>query len=91
MIKFYQDITIYNLGFSILIGLYTSFLWGLAIFCTVGMFIGLVVFEAFRKNQYYFYYNMGVTKKRLLIYTWLINLLLALPAFVIKLITLWLF
>lgn len=72
--KYYFDLTRYNLGFSIVIGLFTFRpIIGVGIFATVGMLFGLVCYRHYQNNQYYFYYNLGISKFKLILITWVIN------------------
>jgi hypothetical protein len=76
--KYYFDLTRYNVAFSILIGIITSRPNAAIItFLTFGMIVGFLCFRYFQNNQYYFYYNLGISKSKLLLTTWVINALLA--------------
>jgi hypothetical protein len=72
-LKYYYDLTLYNLGFSILIGLIIGENAGIISFGTFGMLVGLMMYRYFQSNQYYFYYNLGLSKKALITTTWIIN------------------
>jgi len=72
--KYYYDLTQYNLGFSILFGLIRGINSGIVTFGTFGMLVGFISYRYFQNNQYYFYYNLGISKISLLTVTWLINL-----------------
>jgi hypothetical protein len=73
-LKYYYDLTKYNFGFSVLIGLIISIDAGIITFGTFGMLVGLISYRYFQNNQYYFYYNLGISKMALISVTWLINL-----------------
>lgn len=47
--------------------------YGLLIFCSFGIFIGLLGFRYFKNNEYYLYFNLGWTKFRLIKTVWFIN------------------
>lgn len=46
-------------------------------FSTLGILIGYLGYETFRRNEYYAYYNLGFTKKSLLLKVCIINMVLA--------------
>lgn len=75
ILKYYYDLTRYNIGFSVLIGFITlrPFV-GIVTFGTFGMFVGLICYKSFQNNQYYFYYNLGISKSKLIAITWIINI-----------------
>ena len=73
-LKYYYDLTLYNIGFSILIWLLIGVNAGIVSFGTFGMLGGLMLYRHFQNNQYYFYYNLGINKKSLITTTWIINL-----------------
>lgn len=76
--KYYFDLTRYNLGFSVITGLITWNLFAVFFtFATFGMLIGLICYKQFQNNQYYFYFNLGVKKSKLIIITWTTNVLIA--------------
>lgn len=72
-IKYYFDINLYNFPISLVFGFSAGIIYGLLIFCSFGIFIGLLAFKYFNENQYYMYYNLGWTKCMLLKKIGLIN------------------
>ncbi len=46
---------------------------------TGGFLLSAYYFEISRKNEYYFYYNMGISKIKLLILTYTLHLIFILP------------
>ena len=76
ILKYYFDTSIYNIGFSFLVGLFFGFTWGIIMYPTFGSLIGLICFSYFRKNEYYFYYNLGYNKRHLTVTIWIINTLI---------------
>ncbi len=76
-LKYYYDLTRYNFGFSLLIGLILGINAGIVTFGSFGMFVGLMSYKYFQNNQYYFYYNLGISKRALITNTWIINLIIA--------------
>jgi hypothetical protein len=76
--KYYYDVTRYNLAFSMVLTLITlKPLNGIVSLATGGMVIGLYCYKQLQHSQYYFYYNLGITRTRLICTTWLINLVLS--------------
>jgi hypothetical protein len=53
------------------------------IFLTGGFLLSFFYFELSRKNEYYFYYNMGITKIKLLIMAYMLHLIFIIPLVVI--------
>ena len=48
-------------------------------FITGGFLIGALFYELARKNEYYLYYNLGISKIKLILITYLFHLLLMIP------------
>ena len=46
---------------------------------TGGFFLAAYYFEIARKNEYYFYYNLGVSKTKLILFAYTLHLLFILP------------
>jgi len=40
---------------------------------TIGFLTSLLIFDKYHKNTYYFYYNQGYSKRKLLMYSEMIN------------------
>lgn len=57
--------------------------WGYFLFCTLGVVMGFIGFNNFKKNEYYTYYNLGITKRKLFKTSFIINLLVGLPIFLV--------
>jgi len=51
-------------------------------FLTGGYLLGVLYFEFTRYREYYFYYNLGISKLRLIIFTYLFHLILSIPLLV---------
>ncbi|MTB53453.1 hypothetical protein [Lewinella sp. W8] len=84
--KYYLDTTLFNLGFSILVGLYAGPVWSLLTFASFGTGVGFLGYGYFREAEYYFYRNLGYTKGALMARVWVFNLIvvvIALGAFAI--------
>lgn len=82
ILKYILDVNVFNLGFSALVWLIGDFKWALLSFSTFGVIFGLFGFQAFRRNEYFGYYNLGFTRSflltRLLLFNWSVSLLPAL-------------
>jgi len=50
---------------------------------TGGFLFGVYYFEITRKNEYYFYYNVGLTKAKLLLMAYLFHLVVMIPFLII--------
>jgi small-conductance mechanosensitive channel len=72
--KFYIDLTKFNLGISFLVAFIASFWDGILMFATGGMVLSLLAYSYFHFNEYYLYYNSGLTKARLVLTSWVINI-----------------
>ncbi|MCH3884684.1 hypothetical protein [Tenacibaculum aquimarinum] len=84
--KYFIDINIFNIPFSLLIGLTLGFLWSIITFCSLGILIGYLGFDFFKENEYYSYYNLGFTKSNLLKKVWFLNTSISLVIFLIYII-----
>ncbi|NJO88528.1 MAG: hypothetical protein HC831_05850 [Chloroflexia bacterium] len=73
-----MDVTKFNLFFSILVGMITPF-GGFMTFGTIGNLIGMLGYNVFYKEQYYFYYNRGINKTRLVSALFSVNFPIAVP------------
>ena len=76
--KYYIDVTKFNLCFSIIVGTISPF-GGFMTFGTIGNLIGVYCYNMFYKEQYYFYYNRGINKKRLYSTLFNVNSPIAIP------------
>jgi len=52
-------------------------------FLTGGFLLGTLLFEIARKKEYYFYYNLGISKPRLILTTYLFHFILIIPFLII--------
>ena len=75
LLKYYCDVTRYNLAFCILVGILKGITAAVFSFGTFGMLMGVICFGYLQNNQYYFYYNLGYTKLKLVSTIWGLNLL----------------
>ncbi|MEI6059136.1 MAG: hypothetical protein WCR72_00435 [Bacteroidota bacterium] len=76
-LKFYFDSTRYTVAFSLLVSMIVNPLAGIAALPTYGLAIGLLCYRQFHGNQYYFYYNLGMSKQKLVLQSMMINLIIA--------------
>ena len=79
-LNYYKDIQFVNLPLSLAAGILGSiegvFLKTFMItFLTVGFLAAVYFFEQRKAHQYFFYYNKGFSKSRLIISTYLLNVL----------------
>jgi hypothetical protein len=80
LLNYYKDIQLINLPLSLVAGLLASiedsFLRVFIItFLSGGFLISIYFFEQRCAEQYFFYYNKGLSKTRLLLSTYVINIL----------------
>ena len=82
MFPYYRDVTLFALAICILFGLASAgvvdglldwLLRTVIIFGVFGTGLGVLAFRYFQKQQYYMYYNLGFTKKELILKTWAVN------------------
>ena len=59
-----------------------SYLFFLSFF-SGGFLTGVLYFEFARKQEYYFYFNLGISKSRLVLASYLFNLVVVLPLLII--------
>ncbi len=52
---------------------------------TGGFLISIFYFELSRKNEYYFYYNLGISKIKLLLFAYVLHLVFIIPILFIPL------
>jgi len=76
-LKYYKETTLFNISFSILCGLFTGLMFSFIIFGTIGVWVGLKVYDYFYSNQYYIYYNLGYSKTHLIIITLVLNIFIS--------------
>ena len=54
-------------------------------FLNGGFLSGILFYNMFRKKEYYFYYNLGISKLRLILISYLFHLIISFPLFLISL------
>ena len=78
---FYRTTLSLNIGFSFCVTMLATFyggnpvVWFPVCFATVGLLATLLYKEVVRPFEYYFYYNRGITKTKLFLFCWLVNIL----------------
>ena len=79
-LKYYYDVTKYNILLSILFG-FVGLLTGrnmIAVFCTsfvtAGFLGGTYFYRVFHENEYFFYYNHELSKEKLIVVSFLCTL-----------------
>lgn len=83
LFKYIQDFNMFNLAFCVLVALVIGVKWAIVFFATFGLLIGYIGFNVFKKQEYYAYYNLGLTKRALLLSTFLCNVIVAAFLFII--------
>ncbi|MAN58669.1 MAG: hypothetical protein CMC08_02405 [Flavobacteriaceae bacterium] len=89
--QFYREMIPFILPFCVVEIILFGVLWGFVLFVLFGPLVGALGFHVLKKDQYYFYYNLGMTRKRLLKVAYLINLLLGVPIFALLSVLFYLF
>ncbi|MCF0063299.1 hypothetical protein MUK70_10020 [Dyadobacter chenwenxiniae] len=65
--KYYVDLTKFNLAISVILAIVIGPFGGILLFLTGGMVLSLIAYSVFHANEYYLYYNLGLTKMRLVV------------------------
>lgn len=79
MFQYYIDTTKFNLAFCICCLAIGNPFWVAVIFGTLGNAVGVLGYGQFHKNEYYTYYNLGFTKRKLIKTVCIFNFLVAIP------------
>lgn len=85
--NYFLTVNLFNIGATLLFCLIVSPYWIPVLFCTFGLAAGLYLYQYYFKNQYYFYHNLGFTKKKLVVMTLSINAIIAIIALIIILLS----
>lgn len=75
--KYYLDLTKFNFAISLLLAFVKGPSDGIFSFLTAGMVLSLIAYSFFHGNEYYLYYNLGLTKARLVLTSYLVNICIA--------------
>lgn len=81
--NYYKIILSVNIPFSFIFGYIYGMPAFLASFCTFGLLLSVFYFELYYKQRYYFYFNRGFSKFKLISYSFIANLSLAVLVFTI--------
>ena len=81
--QFYKTIFPFIAAFSLVGIVALGVLWGFVLFATLGLWFGFIGFKNFRKEEYYFYHNLGFTKWNLVKNSFFINLFVGIPIFTV--------
>ncbi|MGN6494534.1 MAG: hypothetical protein ACTHLE_21260 [Agriterribacter sp.] len=77
-LKYYYDVNKVNIIISIVILIWQQHFWAAVVsFATLGLLASYLSFNYFRKIEYYFYANVGYSKRQLIAKTWAGNILLS--------------
>jgi uncharacterized MnhB-related membrane protein len=77
-LKYYFDVSRYNLLFSILVIILTqNLLAAVVYFGTLGSVVSLALFRYHQNIEYYFYLNAGLSKKAIILKSFIINLVIS--------------
>ena len=77
--SYYFTVNAVNFIASIIIAFMSGWQWLPLSLCSFGLGMGLLAYHIFYKSQYYFYHNLGYTKKRLAVMVLGCNALLSIP------------
>lgn len=78
--KYYLDLTKFNFAISFLLAFVIGPFGGIFMFLSGGMVLSLVAYSFFHANEYYLYYNLGLTKARLVLTSYVTNIGIAILA-----------
>ncbi|CAM3469849.1 hypothetical protein AEQU2_02528 [Aequorivita lipolytica] len=79
--QFYKTIFPFIAAFSVACIAVGGLFWAFLLFVVIGPLIGILGFRFFYQDQFYFYYNLGITNSKLMSVSFLMNLLLGIPIF----------
>ena len=80
---YYKTVNLFNFIASVLLAFISGIIWFPVLFCTAGLVIGFFAYNFYFKDQYYFYHNLGYTKKKLAVMMLVINTAIAIPLLVL--------
>ncbi|MAZ72462.1 MAG: hypothetical protein CMC70_04880 [Flavobacteriaceae bacterium] len=81
--QFYKAIFPFVIATGLLSAAIFGVYWGYILYSTLGVILGFIGFHTFRKDEFYSYYNLGFTKRNLFKTSFIINLLVGLPVFLL--------
>jgi hypothetical protein len=74
VLNYYRVLLSANLPFSFVFGFLYGITAFLISFCTFGLLLSAFFFELYYRQRYYFYFNKGFSRSKLISYCFLINL-----------------
>lgn len=89
--KYFLDINMFNLPFSMVFSLVFGVLWGVVVFSSFGVLIAYLGYYTFKNNEYYVYYNLGFTKTNLIKKVWFLNFIISSFIFLIYILLRWIY
>lgn len=81
--QFYKDCFPFIYSFALVCLAFVDALTGLFILFTIANGIGFLAFSSLKSQEFYFYYNLGISKLKLLLSLVIINAIVGLPFAVI--------
>ena len=87
-LKYYRDTFLYNIVFSIFIGIASNFF---ICFLTFGSLVSFIAYQYHKGHEYYFYLNYGYTKLELMTKAYLFNILFSFFLYILVLCFTWTF
>tara|TARA_R110002072_G_scaffold23949_2_gene81977 strand:+ start:90597 stop:90908 length:312 start_codon:yes stop_codon:yes gene_type:complete len=84
--QFYKEVLPFILVFTLLSKIIFGNISAMVVFLLVGVVIGFLAFSLLKKEQFYFYYNLGITKWKLFKTVFVINLIVGSPIVIVLLI-----
>ncbi len=82
-IQFYKDIFPFVFIFTLLSKILFGSIPAIILFTTLAIAFGFLAFSLLRKKEFYFYYNLGITKWKLLKSVFFINLIIGTPLLIL--------
>ena len=82
--NYYKTIQVVNVPFSFVFGVIFGIDAFLICFCTFGLVLSVFYFELFYKQQYYFYFNKGLSRSQLIGSSFLGNVILTILLVALK-------
>tara|TARA_R110002124_G_scaffold5301_1_gene33165 strand:+ start:180847 stop:181158 length:312 start_codon:yes stop_codon:yes gene_type:complete len=84
--QFYKEVLPFIVFFTLLSKIIFGNISAMVVFLLVGVVIGFLAFSLLKKEQFYFYYNLGITKWKLFKTVFVINLIVGSPIVIVLLI-----
>ena len=80
---FYKSTLLTSIGFAIPVMVFAGFVPGLIIFVFFGLVLNFLYKEVNKKQEYFFYYNCNLSRRKLFLFSFAINLYLGVTALLI--------